>query len=422
MVNIAIPYKGRSLEQVLGRFVDIGIMDPARRDFYVSATAQDKERISQERHGIEKDLRCGFSSREDVERRLQSVRKANPAGFDLKVDYDLYRQGQPPRILFAGTDTQFNGSKVRLVGMSHYDIPTALRNHVVQIAYVGWDEIYADQIENLTDKRARDWNALNGHLRRDSTDVRILGSAGLYDYTGHFVMIDESIVKRISCIGDFTSHNPYVPAILDEEMQQIGWEKDNETPVYVDHKYQKIYASLMVDPWWAEHFQGTTDIEDRIKQEKGVGIYVVETGDTVKRKGIHLVGEPILVSETVIAVNVEDFLKNPAAIKLADTLNPIRPEKSKDEFIKWYRTLCKNLGENYRYVRETQLGNPRYVPPVPGFAYEGCVWPREETTEPYLKLAGDKILTMLELLSDRRVSGVLGIRLSDRNVSGAIMH
>jgi ATP phosphoribosyltransferase len=163
MITIAIPYKGRSLEQVLDRFVDLGSMRKSDRDFFVDTTQNDKERISKEKKQIMQGKRKTYSSNTTVEMNLHAIRTGNELGFGLTVDYDVHRTGQPARIFFKTLDTQVDGIPVRLIGRSHYDIPTILRNHAAQIGFVGWDELYTDHIEHLKNQQIREWSALTQH-------------------------------------------------------------------------------------------------------------------------------------------------------------------------------------------------------------------------------------------------------------------
>lgn len=358
MITIAIPHKGRGLEQVLDRFVNIGTLPKVDKEYICEVVSLDKERITEERKQIQDGSRTDYSSISLVDAALQAKQQNNETAHSLLVDYDFHRAGQPARVLFRGLDTNFEGIPIRVIGKSHFDIPTALRNHIAAIGFVGWDELYADHIDHLTERDIRDWNALNSYLRDCSTDVRIKGSAGLRDYTGHFLMVDKSIAERIDSIGDFTSHNGFIPAVYDENLEQIGWEKSwMSNPVFVDHKYQVLYESLLKDSWWSSHFVGSNDVENDVTKNKGIGIYVVQSGSTAKRKNIHLVGSPLLISETIIAANEEELQRNPDIEKVVESFEPLKQTSplSASTFYVWHRNLHETLGDNYKFVREAFL-------------------------------------------------------------------
>ncbi|MBI2129988.1 hypothetical protein HYU07_07215 [Candidatus Woesearchaeota archaeon] len=350
MINIAIPYKGESLNQVLDRLVDVGIVDKNSREFYIETIQNDKARVIQEREQIKEGSRNSYSSNEDVERILQRIRGSQPLAFDLKADYDLQREGQPARILFKGLETKFDGVPIRLVGRSHYDIPTSLHNHEVSLAFVGWDELYEDHIEELKVKDIRDWSGLNPHLRKGSTDVRILGSAGLDDFVGHFVMMHPKLAKKYFSsypvdARDCSGSGVWASKDYDEK-QAVLWRAKH---IFVDHKYEKIYHVLFKWETIQSKFRGTSNVERAIRENEGVGIYVVQEGNAVKENGLNIVGNPLLISETVIAINNEDFEKKSEVKRLAKALEPRRNFGIPLHIAlrKWTDGLRNNLGDNY---------------------------------------------------------------------------
>jgi hypothetical protein len=357
MITIAVPYKGRSLEQVLDRFVDIEAISKRERNFFVDTTNDDKKRISKERDQLTEGRRRRYSSNTDVEKRLQAVRRENSLGFGLNVGYDLLRTGQPARIFFKTLDTHIDGVPVRLIGRSHYDIPTALRNHEVQLGFVGWDELYADHVEHLTRGDIREWGAMNAFLKQGSTDVRVLGSADLQDYVGHFMLLDHSIGRQIiEVMASDDSAAPYLFRNHFGPPMDVGGGEFG--PVYVDHKYQKIYQAML--PNWTAKFIGSDNVERDVRKNKGVGLYVVQSGKTITAENLHIVG-PLFFSETIIAVNEEDYLHNPDVSRVASRFQPRRQDclVSQIDYTWWQVGLLNNAGDNYHYCSELGLG---YIP------------------------------------------------------------
>src|SRR3989338_3125412 len=325
MITIAIPHKGAGLEQVLGRLADAGIVDERSSSFYVGVIQGDKARISYEGEQIRAGSRESHSSNEEVERRLQRIKKTNPLAFGLKVDYDLQRAGQPARIMFKGVETQFNGTPVRVIGRSHYDIPATLYNHEASLAFVGWDELYENLIEALQTKDGRDWSGFNPYLREGSTDIRILGSAGLDDFVGHWVMMHPVLAQRyFSTFPDNLisgGMGAWRGFAYEDSKQNVLLDADC---ILIDPKYEKIYQELLKSKRIHTKFRATQTPEKAIKGNEGVGIYVVQTGNAVKENGLVIVGDPLVVSETVMAVNKGDFETKPELQRLAKSLNPGR--------------------------------------------------------------------------------------------------
>ncbi|MBI4144225.1 hypothetical protein HY486_03175 [Candidatus Woesearchaeota archaeon] len=368
MISIAIPYKGKGLEQALNKFVDVEMIDNRIRDFLITISAQDKERIRTERESGR------YSTNEGIEKKLQAIRDKNPLGYMLKVERDAYRHAQPARILFKELEAKINGTDVRLLGKSHYEMSTALRNHEVPMAFVGWDALYEDHIEHLIRADIREWSALNLCLRQGATDVRILGAA-FNDYTGHFLMVDESVARCIASVGPTNNPSP-IPELYDARGNPIRIENGDLGPIYVDHKYQKIYEAILKDR--ASKLKGTNDVEDTVTTKKGAGIYVVQSGSTAKRKSMHLIGFPLLVSNTVIAVNIEEFINNPALISIGKHLNPKRESSTEclADAAVWYANLVETMGRNYKF--NSYYFNPLMTP-------NGVKWNTKRGADPGLE-------------------------------------
>ena len=369
MITIAIPYKGRSLEQVLGKFTEIDAIPAEDVQAVIEITKSDKARIKEEKAQIKAGIRSDYSSisvmdaylrqadlssiagncsKETLDRLQKAREQAGELTHMLEVGYDPHRAGQPARLFFRGLDTAVGGISMRLIGKSHYDIPTSLRNHTASIGLVGWDELYADHISHLSVPDIREWSALNSHLEEGSTDVRIIGSARLNDFTGHFVMAHDTISKKIYSIGD-TDYPSVVPLLYDANDNTIPLQEGGCGKIYVDHKYQAIYHKIL--PQWTAEFEGVSDVEEEIEKNQGVGIYVVQSGRTAKDKDFHLIGDSLLTSETVIAVNIEDVLRNDDHLEILKALNPQR-QTSTDHVADeswWYAKLCECMGDNYRF-------------------------------------------------------------------------
>ena len=103
------------------------------------------------------------------------------------------------------------------------------------------------------------------------------------------------------------------------------------------------YPELQVEP--------VEDVEAAITNaEKGsVGLEIVQSGNTLKSKGLLLHGSPLFLSESLFVVDYDRFQQNPILRKLIKSFNPtgyFEDERIKN-FSLWYYALEKNLGSSW---------------------------------------------------------------------------
>jgi hypothetical protein len=117
--------------------------------------------------------------------------------------------------------------------------------------------------------------------------------------------------------------------------------------VFVKGRYSGIvmaaYPQLQVEP--------VEDVEDAVMNgEKGsVGLEIVQSGNTLKSKGLLLHGSPLFLSESLYVVDYDRFQQNPALRKLVESLNPVGyfEEERLENFSRWYYALEQNLRESW---------------------------------------------------------------------------
>jgi hypothetical protein len=103
------------------------------------------------------------------------------------------------------------------------------------------------------------------------------------------------------------------------------------------------YPQLQVEP--------VEDVEEAVMNgEKGsVGLEIVQSGNTLKSKGLLLHGSPLFLSESLYVVDYDRFQQNKTLRKLVETLNPIGyfEDVRLENFSRWYYALEQNLGESW---------------------------------------------------------------------------
>jgi len=117
--------------------------------------------------------------------------------------------------------------------------------------------------------------------------------------------------------------------------------------VFVKGRYSGIvmaaYPQLRVEP--VENVEETV-----MKGEKGsVGLEIVQSGNTLKSRGLLMHGKPLFLSESLYVVDYDRFQQNPALRKIVETLNPIGyfEDQRLENFSRWYYALEQNLGDSW---------------------------------------------------------------------------
>jgi hypothetical protein len=108
------------------------------------------------------------------------------------------------------------------------------------------------------------------------------------------------------------------------------------------------YTGIVMAAYPKLNIVSVEDVEDAVLAgEKGcVGLEIVQSGSTVKRKGLFLHGGPLFLSESLYVVDYDRYVTSEALRKVIELLNPVGyfEEARLKQFAKWYRALEINLG------------------------------------------------------------------------------
>jgi hypothetical protein len=103
------------------------------------------------------------------------------------------------------------------------------------------------------------------------------------------------------------------------------------------------YPGLQVEP--------VENVEDSVMDAEmgSVGIEIVQTGNTLRSKGLLLHGAPLFLSESLYVVDYDRYQSKPQLRELLETLNPLGyfDDRRIQHFARWYLALETNMRESW---------------------------------------------------------------------------
>ncbi len=385
-VIIAVPPKGGSLDDVLRKLVVLGWLRPELVTAIRRLIKEDKRRVKLEEgmialwkqsgHNTEATIRAAdlfghdmdevdsalkrmrrypgeggtteldYTGKSGVEMMLDQLRhdqdpEIRDAALSLHLQLDLGRPGKPSRMVFNHIEFTFapraGSAPIRgvLMGTDHEVTPTYLRKHKRDLSLTCYDAFHNTLLDALDTGKVRNWKELMSHLIEANTDVRILGSLGLDDYLGHCVLMRQDQADRARALGGGRWGDRG-----DRKLDLL-----KTSPVLIDPQYEEVYDSLLDARANGIRFEvGPKDIERTCAEQGRMAIYIVRSGSTVAcTPGLCVVGEELITSETIVAVNRERMEHNPAIGKLVECLAPTHT----DHVMAWRKKLAEKLGSRF---------------------------------------------------------------------------
>jgi hypothetical protein len=386
-VLVAIPPKGGSLDDVMKRLVVLGWLRPELVAAIRRLIKEDKRRVKLEEgliqlwrqsgHAVESTMREADRfghDLDDVEQALKRMRRYRGGDGTEQLDYtgktgvdamlaalrqdadpevreaaagmhlqlDLTRPGKPSRMVlnhfeFSFTPARPGSATVRgvLLGTDHEVTPTYLRKHKRDLSLTCYDAFHNTLLDALDTPKVRNWKELKSHLIETNTDVRILGSLGLDDYLGHCVLMDRATAAKVKALG---GGRRWAANGEDPKLALL-----RGAPVLIDPQYEEVYDCILDARAHGISFEvGPKDIEKTCAEQGRIAIYIVRSGSTVAvTPGLCVVGEEIITSETIVAVNQERLNHNRAIGTLVESLSP----GDTDHAPAWRAKLGAKLGE-----------------------------------------------------------------------------
>ena len=318
-VTCAVPRTGRTLHNFLSKLKKLGA---------------DSEEIEQILKILSSSKRRSTPDMQEALNFLQEISTEAPQCFSISVDRK--RKLRPYRLGFLGYEWEIGKTKIRVEGEEPHNGSSLIKLDEVDFTVVGLDELLSMTQHYLGDPTSvTKWGMYNYQLTKP-TSIRVAGSAMLTSYNkllggevqdmvGFFLISKKGGGNRsLIDLGSLSRHGRHV---------------------FVKGRYSGIvmaaYPQLQVEP--------VEDVEEAVMHgEKGsVGLEIVQSGNTLKSKGLLLHGSPLFLSESLYVVDYDRFQQNPALRKLVESLNPIGyfEEERLENFSRWYYALEQNLGD-----------------------------------------------------------------------------
>lgn len=327
-VKLAIPSTGRLAAESLERLAACGIVQQDWADNMAEALQSIKKRETES--GVMQEL---------IERDIYLDRILdNPEG--LTVKYDLRSRW---RAAFSAVDSQLTGeykmTKVRertpikvngtpvLIYGSEPPTINGIRQSLAELAIIGFDDLVAAMIPYFRRNAVvTDWSGLNKAISfRKSTDVRVIGSAGMKDYAGVFLLASEQWKEESGFLEKIAS---------------------GKIPVYVKGRNEGLAYYLLGKKADA---RSTEEVEKAIISENCFGLDIVRTGTTVLERQLTMIGNPLLITMGVLAVDIAKYNAVKGVREVAARILPQDSTYDSREGIpNWMAQLEQKTGSSWR--------------------------------------------------------------------------
>jgi len=320
-LTCAVPRTGRTLHNFLKNLKILGV-NADEIDQILNVLAESKRRST-----TDLPEALGF---------LQEISKTAPPCFSISVDRK--RKLRPYRLGFLGYNWKIGKTRIRVEGEEPHNGSSLIKLDEVDLTVVGLDELLSMTQHYLSDPtQVTKWGMYNYQLEKP-TSIRVAGSAMLTSYNEVFGGEVQDMVGFFLISKKGGRHRSPIDL---ETLSRHG------RHVFVKGRYSGIvmaaYPLLRVEP--------VDDVEESlINAEKGsVGLEIVQTGNTLKSKGLLLHGAPLFLSESLYVVDYDRFQDKPALRKFVESLKPAGyfEDQRLQNFASWYYALEMNLQDSW---------------------------------------------------------------------------
>lgn len=311
-VTCVIPRWGRTFKNIMEKFADI-----AEEKSQIGAVI---EIVSGGKETSSPDLFCI----------QESLQKFNCPY--VSVAPDRKRTERSYRIGFLGMNLTIDGIVVRIEGDEPHNGSSLIKLDEVDLTIVGLDELLAMNQHYLKKPElVTKWGLYNFNIDKD-TDLRIVGSANLMSY-------NKIVGKKIT---DFVG---FFLIAKDSANDQLNFEKliEHRDPICVKGRYEGLVHRLLP----GLNTVSVENVEDAVLVGRSMaGIEIVQTGSTIKQKGLKILGPPLFLSESLYVADYHRYLDNPKLQKLLENLHPLDYFDTErfQYFVDWYHALELTLG------------------------------------------------------------------------------
>jgi hypothetical protein len=331
-VVCAVPRTGRTFENFLNKLKTFGV---------------DANKIDQILKISKKSKSASNVDFLEAYQFFQEVMQEVPC-FGLFVDRK--REHRPYRVGFLGYEWVIGDVCTRIEGEEPHNGSSLISLDEVDCAVVGLDELLTMTQYSLYDPtKVTKWGMYNYNLDpQKPTRLRIAGSAQLTRYNP---LLDQEVQDMV---GFFLISKPKSFKQKSSSQQKPKYPHDflahlseHGRRVFVKGRYAGIvrtaYPNLKIE--------SVENVEDAVMDAEAgsVGLEIVQTGNTLKRKELMLHGAPLFLSESLYVADYYRYLKSHPLQKFLQNVNPIGyfDDERIKQFAFWYLALEKNLGDSW---------------------------------------------------------------------------
>ncbi|MCK5902445.1 MAG: hypothetical protein KAG28_04785 [Cocleimonas sp.] len=327
-VVCGIPRSGRTFENFINKLISLG--------------SPSLERDLEDIKAIIKQGKKGkTASLTDIHKTYAKALEGTP---NIGLFVDRKRDNRPYRIGFLGYDFKLKGVSVRLEGDEPHNCSSLVSLGEVDVALAGMDELLTVTHSALEKPdKVKKWGMYNYHLPKENK-VRVAGSAMLKRW-------NDTVSREIQDMVGFFLIAKQKP----EGCVQYKYPKDylRHLENHGDKVYVKgRYADMIRAAYPYLKIESVHDVEDAVMDADvgAVGLEIVQTGSTLKRKNLIILGAPLFLSESLYVVDYYKYLNQDSCIRpFLDQLKPVGyfDDERLLEFAYWYYALEENLGDNW---------------------------------------------------------------------------
>ena len=269
---------------------------------------------------------------------------------------DRKRQHRPYRVGFLAHDWIINGQRVRIEGEEPHNGSALIKLDEIDCAVVGMDELLTMTQYYLREPTVvTKWGMYNYHLDKP-TDIRIAGSAQLKQYNPLLQQDVQDIVGffLISKPSSRQPSNEMEPLANAPKRKKLHYVRDFLTHLQKDGRRVFVkgrYHGVVTAAYPKLKVISVEDVEDAVVEAGpgSVGLEVVQTGNTLKRKGLLLHGAPLFMSESLWVVDYRRYLTSQPLQDFVQSVNPggYFDEDRIQQFALWYFALELNMGDSW---------------------------------------------------------------------------
>jgi len=263
--------------------------------------------------------------------------------YPLGIFIDRKREERPYRVGFLGKNFKLKDSNIdiRIEGAEPHNCSALVSLGEADIALVGFDELLTTTQEKLINPTiVTRWGSYNYNLPK-SKKIRIAGSAMLKIWNSTLNCYIQDIVGFF-LIGKVKPKHSY--NYPQEYLQHL---EKHRNILYVKGRY----ADMVRSAYPKLNIISVHDVEDAVvaSKENAIGLEIVQSGSTLRKKGLYLFGTPLFLSESLYVANYYTYIQDNDVSDIISTLNPVGYYDSKrlKELAKWFYALETNLGENW---------------------------------------------------------------------------